>query len=165
MLWRRASVLIIVAWAVCCATGCIMQPGKYTFEFKNNFKVVHPDAVGKSEGFRLLGIIPMTEPTWTEALSDLHAKFPMEKGKAQTMINELREESVDYWILYSVPRRTVRGLIVEVLDAAGAPGKGRVLSSGTLKKGDIVTLPKVKVTVEPHKPPAKPEAAPKSDSP
>ena len=80
---------------------------------KGNYRVVKANAVGTSSGFRLLGLIPLSSPRYTAAMSDMYKKAGLEEGKAQALVNVSQERSTAYLILFSIPRLTIRADIVE----------------------------------------------------
>ena len=88
---------------------------------KPNFVVVKANNVGQSGGFALLGLITIVPPSCNTALSRLYEQAGMQPGRAQTLANVLVERSSSYWILFSLPKITVRGDLVEFVtnNAAG----------------------------------------------
>jgi hypothetical protein len=90
-----------------------------------NFRVVKADAQGEDYGFRLLGIIPIIQPSWADAVRRLKAGVDS-NGKAISLANVTQQKRNIYLILFSIPKVTVSADVVEFLDAAkvsGAPGK------------------------------------------
>jgi hypothetical protein len=87
---------------------------------KNNFVLVKTNVVGQSRGFALLGFITIVPAQFNTAFSRLYSQAGMESGKSQTLANLAIERSGSYWILFSLPRCTVRADVVEFTPEAGA---------------------------------------------
>jgi len=104
------------------AAGCpshVPAASPYTYKTKvdlsgSNYRVVKSNVVGTSSGFSLLlGIIPVSDPSYIEALSDLYEKAGNPQGKAYALANVSQEESTTQLILFSLPRITIRADIIE----------------------------------------------------
>ena len=113
------SALLALA-AGCAATGpkpgaWLQQTGTSVSLSQNNYRVVKPNAIGKSYGFSIMGLIPIVPPTYAQAMSDLSAHGGMTEGKAQALVNVSQERSTVFLILFSIPCLTVRADVVEFL--------------------------------------------------
>jgi hypothetical protein len=115
------------------ATGCAsmatlpstfgsLNPNSSSLEIHNqtelkltegNFMVVKTNVMGQSRGFSLLGIITMVPARFQTAMDRLYVKAEMETGKPQTLGNVIMEKTSAYWILFSIPRVSVRADLVE----------------------------------------------------
>ncbi|HBC87744.1 MAG TPA: hypothetical protein DCZ94_12375 [Lentisphaeria bacterium] len=80
---------------------------------RKNYKVIKSNAVGRSYGFWLLGIIPITTTSYTGAISDLCEKSGLQEGKPQAFVNSAEERSVTYLLLFSITKLTVRADVIE----------------------------------------------------
>jgi len=80
---------------------------------EGNFVVVKTNVVGQARGFALLGFITMFPARFETAMDRLYTKAEMQSGKAQTLGNVIMEKTSAYWILFSIPRVTVRADLVE----------------------------------------------------
>ena len=80
---------------------------------KKNYKVIKSNAIGRSYGFWLLGIIPITTTSYTGAISDLCEKSGLQEGKSQAFVNSAEERSVTYLLLFSITNLTVRADVIE----------------------------------------------------
>jgi hypothetical protein len=83
------------------------------------FRVIKAGAVGTSYGFRLLGIIPLANPHSATAQQNLYASVsePI-THKAVTLINQKEDSSTVYFILFSIPKVTLTGDVVEFTEGA-----------------------------------------------
>lgn len=80
---------------------------------KGNYSYVVADATGSSMGVKLLGIIPIIQPSYINAMSNLYKKAGIQKGKAYGVLNIYQEESSIYLIIISLPKVRVRADIIE----------------------------------------------------
>ena len=80
---------------------------------RNNYKIIRSNAIGRSSGFSLLGILPIVPPTYNSAMADLHGAGGLQEGQAQALANVTQERSTLYLVLFSIPRITIRADIVE----------------------------------------------------
>ncbi|CAA9892744.1 conserved exported hypothetical protein [Candidatus Methylobacter favarea] len=85
---------------------------------RQNYKIVKANAIGSSMGFSFLGLIPFKSPQYEEALSKLYQHAPVAGGKAQAIINVVHEHTSTYFILFALPKITVRADIIEFTDVA-----------------------------------------------
>lgn len=87
-------------------------------------QVVCPRAIGTSQGFKLLGFIPVRLASETEAVNNMYQNARdrgcAPEGKASHFINHSVERSSNYRLLYSRPEVRASGDLVEILP----PGKG-----------------------------------------
>ena len=77
-----------------------------------NFRIVAPNASGKSRGFSLL-FFPIIPPRHTKALASLYSQAGVEKGKAMALVNVAKERSSAWFVLFSIDELTVCGDIIE----------------------------------------------------
>jgi hypothetical protein len=87
---------------------------------EGNFVVMKTNVVGQARGFSLLGFITMVPARFQTAMDRLYAKAEMQSGKAQTLGNVIMEKTSAYWILFSIPRISVRADVVEFTPNAAA---------------------------------------------
>jgi hypothetical protein len=82
-----------------------------------NYRLVKAGAEGESHGFRLLGIIPFASPHYSTARQSLYASVgePL-TGKAIALVNETRDKSTLYLVLFSIPKYTIAGDVIEFVD-------------------------------------------------
>jgi hypothetical protein len=92
-----------------------------------NYRIVKANAIGSSMGFKLLGIIPFANPSYAEAMSRLYATAGPAEGKALAVTNVGQERTGLYFILFSLPKLTVRADIIEFVDErpGGSSAQGR----------------------------------------
>jgi hypothetical protein len=87
---------------------------------EGNFVLVKTNVVGQSRGFALLGFITIVPAEFNTAFSRLYAQAGMESGQAQTLTDIAIERTGSYWILFSLPRCTVRADVVQFVPETGA---------------------------------------------
>jgi hypothetical protein len=81
---------------------------------ENNYKLIKGAAVGTSSGFKLLGIIPLSSPTYASAKADLYKSAGVSlTGKSIALANQTEDRSGLYLILFSLPKLTLTADIVE----------------------------------------------------
>jgi hypothetical protein len=86
---------------------------------EGNFTVVKTNLICHSEGFSLLGFIPIIPPKFTKAMNELYAKAEIQEGESKTLANMIVEHSGSYWILFSLPEITVRADVVQFNSKTG----------------------------------------------
>ena len=64
-------------------------------------------------GFALLGFITLVPARFQTAMDQLYSKAGMQSGQPQTLGNVIMEKTSAYWILFSIPRVSVRADVVE----------------------------------------------------
>jgi hypothetical protein len=80
---------------------------------EGNFVVVRTNVVGQARGFALLGFITVAPARFQTAMDRLYVKAEMQTGKPQTLGNIIMEKTSAYWVLFSIPRVSVRADVVE----------------------------------------------------
>jgi hypothetical protein len=99
-----------------------MNPSASSLEIHNqtelrltegNFSVVKTNVVGQARGFALLGFITLVPARFETAMGRFYSKAEMQTGRAQTPGNLIVEKTSAYWILFSIPRVSVRADILE----------------------------------------------------
>jgi len=114
--------------AVCSAllmllTGCTDvgqvsgQTATSVFLGSKNYKVLKAGAMGRSSGFFLLGIVPITSPNYATAKESLYKSVgqPL-NGRAIALANQTEDQSMLYLILFSIPRVTITADVIEFID-------------------------------------------------
>jgi hypothetical protein len=81
-----------------------------------NYRIVKANAIGSSMGFKLLGIIAFANTSYPEAMSRLYATAGPAEGKALAVTNVGQERTALYFILFSLPKLTVRADVIEFMD-------------------------------------------------
>jgi hypothetical protein len=82
-----------------------------------NFIVTKTNVVGQSEGFSLLGIVTIVPAKFVEAMNRLYAQAGIQPGRSQTLANLVLERNNTYFILFSLPRVSVRADVIEFTPA------------------------------------------------
>lgn len=86
---------------------------------EGNFLTVKTNVVGQARGFALLGFITMVPARFQTAMDRLYAKAEVQTGKPQVLGNIIMEKTSAYWILFSIPRVSVRADVVEFVPSGG----------------------------------------------
>jgi hypothetical protein len=70
--------------------------------------------VGESSGFKLLGIIPLASPLYSEAKANIYKSVdePL-SGRSIALANQTEDRSSLYLILFSIPKVTITADVVE----------------------------------------------------
>ena len=93
----------------------------------SNYKMVKAGAEGTSYGFRFfLGIIPITAPSTAAARSDLYASVGQSlTGRSVALINTTEDRSTTWLLLFSIPKITLTGDVVEFTEDNQPPPAGQ----------------------------------------
>lgn len=83
---------------------------------QKNFVVVKSNVLGQSKGFALLGLITVVPAKFNTAMNRLNAQADLTPGSARTLANLVLEKDSSYWILFSIPRTSIRADVVEFTD-------------------------------------------------
>ena len=112
---RYYALLVFVLLAFGCSTDKAAQYDSQQLTSvdltRANYHVIKANAVGTDRGLKVLGI-PVVKPSVISAMGDLRAQAPME-GRAAAVANVIKEESSIWLLLFSIPKVTVSGDIVE----------------------------------------------------
>jgi hypothetical protein len=113
MRWLLGVTLI--ALAGCTSMGVMPHGTGTTTDLKRaNFRIVKANVRGEDSGFWLLGFIPVTSPSISNAMDRLQSQVGSE-GRAVTLVNVVQERQDAYFVLFSIPRVVIRGDAVEFL--------------------------------------------------
>jgi hypothetical protein len=138
----KRIILTIVSGTVCAIllTGCVSygrmsgQTGTAVSLSGKNYKMIKAGAMGKSSGFKLLGLIPISSPSYASAKASLYKSVgePL-PGRAVALANQTEDRSSLYLILFSIPRITVTADVVEFVDvpAGGNAALGTTSTTST----------------------------------
>lgn len=85
---------------------------------RQNYKIVKANAIGRSVGFSFLGLFTLKSPGYDEAITNLYQYTGVSEGKAQALVNVMHENSSTYFILFALPKITVRADVIEFTDGA-----------------------------------------------
>jgi hypothetical protein len=104
------------------STLSAMNPSASSLEIHNqtelrltegNFSIVKTNVVGDARGFSLLGFITLVPARFETAMGRFYSKAEMQTGRPQTLGNLIVEKTSAYWILFSIPRVSVRADVLE----------------------------------------------------
>ena len=116
--------LFIISLAGCASSHVEMRGQSTTtaVDLKGkNYRMIEAGAIGRSYGFRLLGILPFASPNYAGARHALYSSVnePL-AGKAVALANEQEDRSTLYLILFSVPKLTITADVIEFTDASSS---------------------------------------------
>jgi hypothetical protein len=83
---------------------------------RKNFKIVNANVFGSSVGFSFLGLFSLKSPSYEEALTQLYRSTDVSVGKPQALVNVMHEQTSTYFILFALPKITVRADVIEFID-------------------------------------------------
>lgn len=86
---------------------------------KKNFKLIKANVSGQSVGFSLLGLFTLKAAEYEEAITQLYRSAGFSEGKPQALVNVMHQQTSTYFILFSLPKITVRADIIEFTDPLG----------------------------------------------
>lgn len=89
---------------------------------KQNYRLVKADAKGESKGFSFLGLFSFRQPEYMEAITQLYHAAGISEGKALALVNIAYQQSSTYFILFALPKITVRADVVEFVDGGTVKG-------------------------------------------
>jgi hypothetical protein len=84
---------------------------------QQNYRIIKTNAVGRSTGFKLLGIITFKSASYFKAMTQLYQDAGVAEGQAQALANVLHEKTSSHFILFSRPKVTIRADLIEFIDA------------------------------------------------
>ena len=116
MLCLALAMLLLVV-AGCASTGAFPHASSTSVSLsQNNYLVVKSNAIGTSSGLKLFGLLPLSSPRYTTAMSSLYDNASVKEGRAYALANVIQERSSTFLILFTVPKLTVRADVIEFLD-------------------------------------------------
>ncbi len=80
-----------------------------------NYRIAKTSAVGTDWGINFLGLIPIVSPQYVKAMNQLYKDGGVVEDKPQALVNILQQYTSAYFILFSIPRITIRADVVEFL--------------------------------------------------
>ena len=114
-----------------------------------NYVVLKTNVVGKSKGFSLLGFITIKPAQFQKAADCLYANAEIQPGRPQALGNVVMEKTSAYWILFSIPKVTVRADVIEFVPA-NTNGVPPSTASMLQKKSDSTSRFSVTGAIEPR---------------
>jgi hypothetical protein len=86
---------------------------------RKNYRIIKANAMGASTGFNLLGLFTLRSPQYGEAISRLYRTARVAEGRAQAIVNVVHQNSSTYFILFALPKISVRADVIEFTDEVG----------------------------------------------
>ncbi len=115
--WAQLPVPITPDWLKGGQSSAQVLHSTHVTLMGNNFRVIETNMIGKSRGFKLLGLITIKPASYTKAMSRLYGQAQIEAGRPQALANVVHESGSTFFILFSLPRVTVRADLLEFTDA------------------------------------------------
>jgi len=113
------AILILTAVALGCASRATVpfsQASTQQVDLSgDNYRVVKQNATGTSTGFSFF-FIPITRPSWINAMNDLYSQAGLVLGRAHAPINVLDEVNAHNLVLVSWETFRLRADIIEFID-------------------------------------------------
>ena len=131
LLWRLtgcATALPALSGLLPTASGSQRVTSTTVHLSRNTFKIVKANALGHSVGFSLPGLFSLKSPS-----TQLYRSIERPNGKAQTLVNVMHEQTSTYFVLFALPRITVRADVIEFIDAAPISSR-----EGQVSRSDLV---------------------------
>jgi len=116
--------LLIVGTFLITLTGCTSsgeikgQSTSATVDLSRaNYRVLKAGAVGTSSGFKLLGFLNFSSPTYAKAKKNLYkdVDIPLE-GKSIAIINQTEDSSTLNVLLFQITKLTLSADVIEYTD-------------------------------------------------
>lgn len=114
--WLAAAQLpipITLDWLKQGSSSAEVLSSTHVTLMENNFRIVQTNVIGKSRGFKLLGLITIKPASHTRAMSQLYGKAQVEPGRPQALANVVRESGSTFLVLFSLPKVTIRADLIE----------------------------------------------------
>jgi len=136
MLNRYAGLTLALLLGGCAAApllptaSTLLPSGSATADFHSgttvkldqaNFVMVKTNVTGQCKGFALFGLITITPARFSTAMDRLYGGADLQPGHPQTLVNVVAERSTSFYLLYSIPRVSVRADVVEFRKESVSP--------------------------------------------
>src|SRR5579883_2539741 len=82
---------------------------------QKNFVMVKSNVIGQSKGWTLFGLITMVPARFNTAMTRLTTQADLKPGSSRTLADLTVEKDSNFYILFSVPRTTVRADVIEFI--------------------------------------------------
>lgn len=120
----KSVSLLIVGTILITLTGCTSsgtikgQSTSATVDLsRNNYRVLKAGAVGKSSGFKLLGFLNFSSPSYAKAKNNLYKDVNTTlEGKAIALINQTEDSSTVNLLLFQITKLTLSADVIEYTD-------------------------------------------------
>jgi hypothetical protein len=103
---------------------------------RSNYRLVATNVRGQSRGLTLLIFFTVDPISYAEAFSDLQANAPIEPGDTRAFVNVVHDRSARNFLLFALPKLSVRADVVEFLDAPGKPAAEAAAEAGAQPDSD-----------------------------
>lgn len=116
---RRLTAVAVLTVAAGCTSldfGFQFDSTTQTVLSRDNFQIVKPNARGEDWGFYLFGLLPIMEPSITDAVGLLYDGMVVE-GRPLSLIHVTRETRHGYFLLFSLSQIIVRADVIEFVPA------------------------------------------------
>lgn len=126
MIKKTAFLLIVIFFSGCApipltlpfspsmgGSGALILTNTSVSLSKQNFKIVKANAIGRSWGVNLLGIIPVVSPLYSEAITQIYSQGGEMEGRPRALANIINQQTSDFYLLFSIPRIVVIADVIE----------------------------------------------------
>lgn len=89
-----------------------------------NYRIIKTNITGTDWGFNLLGLVTLVSPNYVKAVKQLYKAGGVTEGRAIALANVAQQDTSPYFILFSLPRITLRADVIEFIGPvppAGVP--------------------------------------------
>lgn len=80
---------------------------------KQNYRIVKANAIGKSWGVNLLGIIPVVSPYHSEAITQIYQQAGEMEGRPRALANIINQQTSEFYLLFSIPEIVIIADVIE----------------------------------------------------
>jgi hypothetical protein len=78
-----------------------------------NYRIIKTNITGTDWGFNLLGLVTLVSPNYVKAVKQLYKEGGITEGRAIALANVAQQDTSPYFILFSLPRITLRADVIE----------------------------------------------------
>ncbi|HJV66594.1 MAG TPA: DUF6567 family protein [Geomonas sp.] len=107
--------------------------------YGENYRVIKTNITGTSWGFSLLGFVTLKSPNYIKAVEQMYKEAGIDKEKSQAIVNVAQQDTAPYFILFSLPRITLRADLIEF--TGGLPATSPVPTPPTAPLSPHPTAP------------------------
>jgi hypothetical protein len=86
----------------------------------SNYTIVQENIIGRSRGFKVLGLISLRSASYIEAVTRLYARAKVQVGHPQALANVVYESTSSNFILFSIPKVKIRADLIEFTEEGSA---------------------------------------------
>lgn len=88
--------------------------------YGQNYRIIKTNVTGSSWGFSLLGFITLKSPNYIKAVEQMYKEAGINGQRSQAIVNVAQQDTSPYFILFSLPKITLRADLIEFTGTAPA---------------------------------------------